>query len=413
MFKINKQNFLILLILLFISPIVSLILSIKNFQLSESKLIVYIFCVFFGLTLVLGNDKLDSFQYAQYLRDFETNSNYTLDSFYENFLSSEKSLDIAQFSISFLVSKITFNHSLLFGMFALIFGFFYIKSISNLYALYSVNKNYLSLILLLIFVFNLNPIFNINGFRFWTATWIFFYGVYGYFKEKDLKYFVFIFLSILFHFSFLIPVFVFFIYLGFGNHYKLYFYLLISSFFFSELVVNILPDYSYLFGEGIEMKVSRYSNEDYIEKSGKLTQNAIEEFKWYLFLPGKLMYYYLIFILFFLLRKFKFEIKYINVDFLSFTLLFISFSNFVSFVPTMARFKTLSLLFIIAYLINILSILNFKFRFRVFMLGIIPFILGFIVSIRLGLDLISPWLIFFLPLSLFENSTSLYQLLFN
>jgi hypothetical protein len=413
MYKINKQNFLILFILLLIFPIVSLILSIKNFQLGESKLIVYIFCVFFGLTLVLGNDKLDSFQYAQYLKDFETNSNYTLDSFYDNFLTSEKSLDIAQFSISFIVSKITFSHSLLFGIFALIFGFFYIKSISNLYALYSLNKNYLSLVLLLIFVFNLNPIFNINGFRFWTATWIFFYGVYEYFSKKDQKYFVFIFLSILFHFSFIIPVLIFFIYFSFGNHYKLYFYLLISSFFFSELVVNILPDYSYLFGEGIAMKVSRYSNEDYIEKSGELTQNAIEEFKWYLFLPGKLMYYYLLFIFFFILREFKTEIKFIKVDFLSFTLLFISFSNFVSFVPTMARFKTLSLLFIISYLINVLSILNFKFRFKIFLLGIIPFILGFIVSIRLGLDLISPWLMFFLPMSIWDNNTSLYQLLFN
>jgi hypothetical protein len=42
MYKINKQNFLILFILLLIFPIVSLILSIKNFQLGESKLIVYI-----------------------------------------------------------------------------------------------------------------------------------------------------------------------------------------------------------------------------------------------------------------------------------------------------------------------------------------------------------------------------------
>ena len=410
---INKRNFSILLILFIVSPILSLLFSIKNFSLKESKFIIYLFCIFFGLTLVLGNDKLDSFQYAQYLKNFEFDRNYTFNSFFENFLASEKSLDIAQFFVSFFVSKITYHHNLLFGVFALIFGFFYIKNISNMYHLYSYNKNYLSLILLLIFVFNLNPIFNINGFRFWTATWIFFYGVYGYFREKDFKYWSFLILSVLFHFSFIVPCVVFFIYFLFGNRYKLYFFLLICSFFISEFVIYILPDYSYLFGEGIEMKVSRYSSKDYIEKSGELTQNAIEEFKWYLFLPGKLMYYYLLFIFFYVLKKFKSEIEYLNLEFLSFILLFSAFSNFVSFIPTMARFKTLTLLFVIAYLLNIFSILGFKLRFNLFLLGIIPFLLGFIVSIRLGLDLISPWLIFLLPLSIWENNISLYQLIFN
>ena len=49
---------------------------------------------------------------------------------------SQTTVDIVQPLISFIVSRFTSHHSLLFASFAALFGFFYLKSINLLYKRY-------------------------------------------------------------------------------------------------------------------------------------------------------------------------------------------------------------------------------------------------------------------------------------
>src|SRR5690606_5926755 len=89
-------------------------------------------------------------------------------------LNSDTSIDIIDPLISFLVSRVTIQHGLLFAVYAAIFGFFYLKSCNLLYSRYRENPGWNALVHMIFFAAIL-PITAINGFRMWTAVWIFFY----------------------------------------------------------------------------------------------------------------------------------------------------------------------------------------------------------------------------------------------
>ena len=275
------------------------------FHKRESKYIIYFFLIFFGFTFVLGNEKLDSFHYAEYFRDISNLSLLDFKKMLSNFLLSENSLDLAQPILSFLISRFSDNYHLLFGCIASIFGYFYLKSINILYIHYHNSKSQISLLFLLFFVLILNPIFNINGYRFWIATWVFFYGGYVLITTKDKKYLFVCFLSMFFHFSFIFPNFILLVYLFLGNQNFYYYILFIVSFFISDIILQLFPSLISGFGVGIESKAGRYANSDQIEMIGNNANLALEQGKWYLYLPAKLTFYYILISFFFL--KFKYR----------------------------------------------------------------------------------------------------------
>ena len=162
------------ILLFFISPIISAITSLKDIRDGVSHKFLYAWFIIFGIGFCAVNEAADSFRYVH---SFIIESGYSLSQYlseikyYFTFQSHIK--DIYTLTINFFVGRFTDNYHWTFLIYAIVFGYFYIKSIS-LFLRHNKVKNYVFYALLFIFCYS-NPIFNINGVRFWTAAWI---GVY-------------------------------------------------------------------------------------------------------------------------------------------------------------------------------------------------------------------------------------------
>lgn len=411
--KFLKQNIGLYGIFL-LSPFLAFIVAFRNFHLRESKYTVYFFIILFGFTFVLGNNALDSYRYAEY---FKYSATLSFSDFTESLSSlflSEKTLDVSQQILSFTLSRISDDHRILFGAVASIFGFFYIKSIDTVYRLYSQNKSHLALLFVLYFALIINPVFNINGFRFWTATWIFFFGTYNLIAFKNKKHILFCLLSVFFHFSFIAPNLILITYLLLGNRNKLYFIFFLASFFISDVILQLFPQVISYFGEGIAAKSGRYTSIAHLEKIAEHAEWAKEQSKWYLYLPGKILFYYIVSSFLFISYKYKQYIISNQIrNLYSFSLLLLAFANSVSFIPSMWRFNTLFYLFGLTCIISLLTASKAKNIKWLFIVGLLPFSLNTIVILRLGFDVLNPWLFTLLPFPFIFDSTSVYQFLFN
>ena len=408
----SKNPILLVLIFLF-WPFGAFLIAIKTFYLKESKVIIYLFMILFGFTFVFFNEDLDSFSYAEY---FSSTASLSFDEFikvYSNFLSSELTLDLAKPIIAFTFSRISDDPRVFYGAIAAIFGYFYLKNISTAYAKYVKKKNSNTLFYLLIFVLILNPIFYINGFRFYTAVWIFFFGSYNFILYKQKKYLWLCFLSCLFHFSFIIPSLVLLFYHFFGNKNKLYYIFFLSSFFIGDIILVLFSQISPFLAEGISAKSSRYINSDSIELFSSINDTKVRGV-WYTVIAGKTLKYYIIYLFFYTRIKSKKVFKNFETENLfSISLLFLSFSNAVSFIPTFGRFMLLFYLFAILYVITVNQLASLKNLRFLTILGIIPFLFNGILILRLAIDITNPLLFAIMPSPFIFDQTSIFEFLFN
>src|SRR5699024_1023376 len=83
------------------------------------------------------------------------------------------------------------------------------------------------------------PFWFINGFRMWTAAHIFIYGLLPYLFEGRKSGLVIAVLSILVHYAFIVPVGVLFAYLLLGNRLIIYFLFFVTTFFVSEINIEV------------------------------------------------------------------------------------------------------------------------------------------------------------------------------
>lgn len=411
--NITNSQYFGLLILFILWPFGSFLIAIQHFYKKEAKLIVYMFIVLFGLTFVLGNELLDSYRYAEYFEYAATLTINDLGLILGTLFASEGSLDLARPLLSFIVSRFTSDYHIFFGVIAAIFGYFYLKSINLVYQDYRKTRTYIALIFLLFFILIINPIFHINAYRFWTATWIFFYGAHKLIILKEKKYLFLILLSITFHFSFIAPALVLITYMILGNRNKLYIILIILSFFVSGIILNMFPQLISIFGEGIADKAGRYANPERMQQLAEHAEWAKTQGKWYLYLPDKLTFYFLTFSFFYLhFKNKKIEKSAVQNNLYSFSLLLLAFANTISFIPSMGRFKTLFLLFGTSSILSVIAFVDLKKTRWLFFVGILPFFLSLITVLRLGVDLLNPLLFTMLPFPFLFDEVSIYQWLF-
>ena len=408
----SKNPILLGLIFLF-WPIGAFLIAINTFYLKESKVIIYLFMILFGFTFVFFNEDLDSFYYAEYFSSIASISYDEFIKVYANFLSSELTLDLAKPIIAFTFSRISDDPRVYYGVIAAIFGYFYLKSISIAYAKYVKKKNSNTLFYLLIFVLILNPIFYINGFRFYTAVWIFFFGTYNFVLYRQKKYLWLCFLSCLFHFSFIVPSLVLLLYYIFGNKNKLYYIFFLLSFFIGDIILVLFSQISPFLAEGVSAKSSRYINSDSIELFSSINETKVRGV-WFAFIAGKTLKYYIIYLFIYTRIKSKKVFKNFETENLfSFSLLFLSFSNAVSFIPSMGRFVVLFYLFAILYVITVIQRTSLKNLRFLTILGIIPFLFNGILILRLAIEVTNPLLFTIMPSPFIFDQTSIYEYFFN
>ena len=241
------------------------------------------FLVFFGVFFVVPTS---GDAYRQY-QDFIGFSAINFTEFWEEFIKilnfkSMTESDIYAYSSKFILSRISDSASLFFGFHAFTFALVYVSTLKLVLKNVNVHKTILTTFFFLLIVF-VAPISKIQYVRYYFAGWLFIYGALKILKTKNYKNYVFIILSILVHFSFLVPAILFIGY--FFLRKRIYVWMIIAVFaftsnsFLSQFTSSISTFTQTNFGESqLQGKTAAYTeNEEYI----KQRTQRFEKRTWY------------------------------------------------------------------------------------------------------------------------------------
>lgn len=173
--------------LFLINPFISAIVALKNIRDGFSHKILYAWFIIFGMGFCAVNETMDS---SRYVELFNVEGNYSWSQYISEvdywFTFEGNRKDIYTLTVNYIIGSFTDNYHWTYFVYAIVFGFFYIKSL-KIFLKYTKNNNFLFYSLLFIFCFS-NPIFNINGMRFYTAAWIGVFVGLKLFVENEYKY---------------------------------------------------------------------------------------------------------------------------------------------------------------------------------------------------------------------------------
>lgn len=194
--------------LLFVfSPVLGLVAALRNLKNKQSLLVLFGFCLCFGICFSVGLDRYEGSSDGISMRiEFDSSKHLTSGQFAqyisEYFEYDTGAQDIYIVTVSYLVGKITDNYHIFFLVLAFVFAFFQIKCLK--YFVREDNFTNSFICLLLAFLFLWNNIYNINGARYWTAAWIGLYCVFKVFYDNKPIYILFSTLTLLVHASFVV-----------------------------------------------------------------------------------------------------------------------------------------------------------------------------------------------------------------
>lgn len=391
-------------------PFLTLIIAIANFRDKWARSVIFLFLVYYGLTFVIGNVGVDAERYALNLK---RTAEIPFSHFFKILggLYTNTSVDIVEPFVTFVVSRFTDHHSLLFGTWAAIFAFFYLKSIRFLHSRFS-NFNHWNTYFMMFFFIMIVPVTSLGGVRMPIATWIFFYGACNVIMTRNPSFFIITLAASLVHWSFLTANVVLLLYYILGNRNLIYLPIVLLSFIVPNLLAPFFHVLSLKSGDLLQARYKGYSNEEYILN----IQESYESASWFMGLSENLVFYYLLLII--IITRLSYRSQPLDKaieNMYSFLLLFLSVVNFGQVIPTFGvRFQVVFFLFATFYII--LSIKNLPIRKITFLtlLGLVPMLLYIAIVFRIGSESINLWI--FAPgfgTPFFMSDVSVADILFN
>ncbi|PTT04029.1 hypothetical protein DBR11_00670 [Pedobacter sp. HMWF019] len=377
--------------LFLVSPMVSLLIALKSYKGPLVKNVLWAFIIFYGFNFVIYDEFMDANRYAERLVTLHR-TEVGFDNFLGLFLSDDESsfLDAAGPLTTFLVSRFTESAAVLFGVYAMVFGFFYSRNVFFILDQAEGKLKTASWILLFVVCLTI-PFWSINGFRFWTASQLFLYGMLPYlFGEKKKKYLLISACSVLFHFSFMIPVVILLMSRGFTKNLTVLYSLFLGSFLFNFIQLGPLQEFLMQYApDFLHTKLHTYVNENY---AGNL-EAAQETTKWFVLFKSELIRYFglvLISVLYFLNRNYV-KSNPLLLDVFCMILYFSIINNVIASIPSVGRFQVLN--YFLLYTFALLMIQNAAEEFiwlkRIVYLGA-PMLAVFIVfQLRIGFQTIN------------------------
>ena len=394
------KNPIITYLTIIIYPLWTLFISFKYFRMPHSKNLFWLFCIFLGTIHIYfpeGRDDADGFRYAKRLTELYQEpvsfANFT-SSFYED----GEFIDFYQPVITYFLSTVTKNPRWLFLIFAIVYGFFYSR---NCWFVLSKFPKYIGfpLFFLTLYFILICPIWNINGVRMWTAFHVFAYGALHYLYNSDKSKSIWCLISLLIHFSFIIPLIILVIYHFFPKSLRLFLAIYLISLFIKEIniepIKNILLSYTPAL---LSNKLTSYTNESYIQQviEAKSNLNFYVE-------GSKTVVDVIISIFFFVLCVWGKTMVNNNIKILNlvcFSLFIYSICNILSTIPSIQRFFLLCQLFsLVSIILFYITFKQYRFKNKVIILifKVLPVLLLFpvLVILRQGCE--------FYGISLFFN----------
>ena len=196
----------ILLILLY--PFAGIVYTFSRIQWKEAEKWFVLICVYFGLAFIyysgegmMGEGK-DSERYALELIHLHQ-SDIGFREFITDYTDTKQNSDYYSGILLYCVSRFSGNPHLFFGFAALIMGLFFAKT-----AWIIINRTQKAqyIYILIMALLLADPIWKINGVRWWTALYVFLYGIFSFLFEKKPKKLIWCLLSVLIHFTFLFAI---------------------------------------------------------------------------------------------------------------------------------------------------------------------------------------------------------------
>jgi hypothetical protein len=383
-------------------PFFSVLTALKSFRASWAKNVVWAFVVFYGFTFAIGKESTDSDinRYVDELREMYK-KDFTLDEFVR-FFSESGEADVGRTLIAVIVSRFSQSQQVLTAVYGFIFGFFFTRNLWYIFDRLKGKMKWVTIIMLLVF-FLVNPFWNINGFRFNTAVHIFIYGLLPYLIENKKKSLVFCFLSVLMHFSFLLPIAVLLIYLAAGNRLTAYFIFFIISTFISNInITELNKSLEENLPEVFLERSQKYRDEDRVNEFREVREDdtgvaasrvddAVDQ-NWYVIYYNRALYasVSLILIAMYAFGRRKLLGSGWLLNMYCFSLLIFGVANIMYSLPSGERFLMIAILTSVALIIFYLQNQVYETYINNTVLIVTPFLLLYaIVALRTGLYSIS------------------------
>ena len=232
---LKKRQFFHFLVLSLISPIIGLYYALKS-KGNTQKWSLILLVVLFGSVILLGS----SDGAVHLSRVYENYLNLSFSGFVEEFWNiiyfrpAFSKGDMYLHFLSFGVGSILGSPGLLFPLVSLVYGYFYISSLTLVFQKYGGGTLYslLSIGIAVMMIMWLN-VTNLQTIRTWTGAWILFYGALHYFETREWKYLLLIACAPLFHVAYFLMSLPVWVVVVLGNRRFLYTILYTTSFFVS------------------------------------------------------------------------------------------------------------------------------------------------------------------------------------
>lgn len=336
-------------------PFGALVSALRRLGMPEAKTVIFFFCLYFGFVFIYGDPyrdrTTDSARYAMQLIEMHAHPVTLPQLFSLLYKPKTDLLDVYQPLATWLVSLFTADPRFLFALYGAVFGLFWAQ---NIWLLFTRIGPPLGLtILLFLGAFALiNPVWNINGVRMWTAAQIFIYGVLLWFLDGKRSGLLWSSLSLLVHFSFAFPVVLFLMYLLVpGNLFLLLLFFLGSSLVKEIDLQSVREALDYL-PDIFKARLEGYTSENYARDLAKEVMDMpmyVQVSEW---VAGAVVYLWVIAL--YLTRRQWEPGEPALRRFFGFTLFLGGFVQIVSLIPSGPRFIIIShSLFYVAFILVI------------------------------------------------------------
>ena len=374
------------LLLFLINPFISMLFAFMDYTQPYAKNIFWAFCTFYGFTFAIGveNSGSDINSYVQDLQFLYLQSELSINHINTLFKESGD-IDFFNLFLTYVVSRFTDSRSILTAVYGFIFGYFYSR---NIWYIFNLIKGKFSIIEKVIFLtlVIMVPIWYINGIRMYLAFHVFIYGLLPYIFENNNRKLIYVYLSFIIHFSFIIPISIFLTYRLIGNRLNILFISFLLSLLVSSISLSSINFYVEKFlPERVLERTASYRNEDAFE--AKIEEKLAKNRRWYLKWNGLLfrwsLYLIIIFLFFYGNSSIKKHPKWIKL----FTLVLIYFtsSNFLLNVSSGARFMIFPYFLTLIMIVLYLNQFKTDRKFITFINLLSPaFLLFIIIAFRIG-----------------------------
>lgn len=382
----KKQGFYAALLFL-IWPFLSAATAFRYYKSNWGKNVLWAFFVFYGFTFAIGTES-ESSDIVRYIAEYQElhSEEMTLSRGLEYYEESGE-IDVLRTILAISLSRVSDSQPLLTLTYAVIFGFFFSRNLWYIMQRLNGKLQYITILLVACFFF-VNPIWNINGFRMWTAAHIFLYGLLPFLCEGKVRYLIVSLLSMAVHFAFLVPVGVLLGYIILGNRLTLYFGIFLFTAFFAEVNLsafnNLMEAYA---PEALQERTSSYRVEG-PSAPGMAVASSGQSRRWYAVWYNRALRYSVMALLIGLFvtgREFFTNHKY-WMNLFCFSLCMYSAANLLGSLPSGSRFFTVANLSALPLLILYIQNVPREKVMKRFIIGVSPGLLLFaVVALRIGL----------------------------